>query len=332
MSAVDGAHTEPVRVFYFTCADNVADIYRRYLPEGWELTTLTRLDDRDEQLARIAEADFVISVDVNIERDHLEAAQRLKLILRQGVGVDRIDFDLHRDYDIPITICPDGTPGTVAEHTIGLMLAVTRRTVDAHNAVVQRGEWPKWEYRDVSRDLGALTVGFVGFGRIAQETARRLAAFGCRMCCVRRSAEPSQLAAELGVTEVATYEEVFAGSDVVSLHLPLTDETRGLVGADLLRRMPPGGVLINTARGPIVDEVALREAILDGHLAGAGLDVIAEEPPARPDEHPLYGLPNTVITPHFAAGTVDAQHTKARFLVENMQRVLDDQEPLHRVL
>lgn len=322
------AAQRPVRVFYFTRADNVAEIYRRYLPQGWELTTLDRLDDRAEQLEKFAEADFVISVDVNIDRGHLEAARRLKLIQRQGVGTDRIDFTLHRDFDVPVAICPDGTPATVAEHTLGLTLAVTRRTVDAHNAV-QAGGWPKWTYRDVSRDLSALTVGFVGFGRIAQEAAVRFAAFGCRLLCTRRSAQPSARAAELGVHELADIGELFASSDVVSLHLPLTEQTRGLVGAELLARMPAGGILINTARGAVVDEAALRDALVCGHLSGAGLDVLAEEP--APGDHPLFGLDNVVITPHFAAGTVDAQHTKARFLFENMQRVLDGDEPLHRV-
>lgn len=318
-----------VKVLYFTRADNVANIYRRYLPQSWELTTLDRVDDRAEQLAKIAEADFLISVDVNLERDHLEAAKRLKLIQRQGVGFDRIDFPLHRDYDIPISICPDGTPATVAEHTVGLTLAVTRRLADAHIAVVTRGEWPKWEFRDVSRDLSALTIGFVGFGRIAQEAAKRFAAFGSPLLCIRRSPEPSAQAAALGVAEVTSIRELFTRSDVVSLHLPLNTETRGLVDASLLRCMPRGGILINTARGAIVVEDDLREAVLSGHLAGAGLDVLAEEPP--PDQHPLFGVPNVVITPHYAAGTLDAQHTKARFLFANMRRVLDGDEPLHRV-
>jgi len=293
-------------------------LYRERLPEGWRLSTLRDRDDEEGKLRLIADADAVVHIEAApITAAHLDAARRLQLVHRQGVGLDAVDQDLLRDRGIALAICTAGTAESVAEHTLLLMLAAGRHLLRLHEDVAQRGRWPKWEYRDISVGLAGATVGLVGFGRIAQVVARAVLALGSDVLVDRRQDAP--LGAEWTdrpVRVAGSLDELFAKSDVVSLHCPLQPENRGMVDARRLGLMRDHSIFVNTARGGLVVESDLIEALRAGRPAAAGLDVFEQEP-VMPDNR-LFELPNVVVTPHCAAGTRSASAQKAQAVLDNL--------------
>ncbi|QBI20497.1 hypothetical protein ER308_13610 [Egibacter rhizosphaerae] len=318
----------PVTVLLFSDGSDAAEIYRQHLPAGWRLEYLTDRHDEGEQRARLANADILLHVDVPLTSAHLDAAPALRLIHRQGVGLDGLELEAVRSRGIPVCICPVGTPEAVAEHTIMLALACGRHLTALSEGVRANG-WPKWTYRQRSLGLMGATVGLVGFGRIAQAVARRLLPFEAQILVHRSRPQPLDPEWPDGrVRRCDDLDELFAASDVVSLHCPLTPETTGLVHADRLARMRDGSVLVNTARGGLVVEEDLARALAAGRPAAAGLDVLSAEPPG--EGHPLVGLPNALITPHCAAGVATVVHRKAEAVFENAQRALAGEELWYR--
>lgn len=271
-----------------------------------------------ERLARVSDCDVIVAAAYPLTRAVIEAASRLRLVHHQGVGwQDTVDWRALKARGVRLALTPEGTTVSVAEHAILLMLAVSRRLAFA-DAELRQGRWHINSLRPVSRELFGRTIGYVGMGRIAQAVAERLRAFGTRGLYVDdpRPLPPDREAA-LGVRRVGL-DSLLAEADVVTLHVPLTDETRRLIDARAIGRMKPEALLINTARGGIVDEAALAAALASGRLGGAGLDVFEEEPP--PASLPLLGLPNVVVTPHISAGTRDALRTKMAALFANVAR------------
>jgi phosphoglycerate dehydrogenase-like enzyme len=283
--------------------------------------------EREELLSLMPEADFLLVATARVDEELLRAAPRLRLVQHQGVGYDNIDVDACRRAAIPVALTPEGTTTGVAEHTLLLILSLFRHLV-ALDTAVRRGEWPVWSMRSRSVELAGKSVGLIGFGRIWREVARRARAFDTTIVYHDAVRAPAAVETELGATYVAR-DDLLRQADVVSLHAPLTAETRGLIGERELRLMQPHAVLINTARGALVDEPALVRALDKGWIAGAGLDVLAQEPP-RPD-NPLLTRPNVILTPHVAAGTRDAYRTKMRAVFANMQRVARGEAPLNQV-
>jgi phosphoglycerate dehydrogenase-like enzyme len=283
--------------------------------------------EREELLSLMPEADFLLVATARVDEELLRAAPRLRLVQHQGVGYDNIDVDACRRAAIPVALTPEGTTTGVAEHTLLLILSLFRHLV-ALDTAVRRGEWPVWSMRSRSVELAGKSVGLIGFGRIGREVARRARAFDTTIVYHDAVRAPAAVETELGATYVAR-DDLLRQADVVSLHAPLTAETRGLIGERELRLMQPHAVLINTARGALVDEPALVRALDKGWIAGAGLDVLAQEPP-RPD-NPLLTRPNVILTPHVAAGTRDAYRTKMRAVFANMQRVARGEAPLNQV-
>jgi glyoxylate reductase len=283
--------------------------------------------EREELLSLMPEADFLLVATARVDEELLRAAPRLRLVQHQGVGYDNIDVDACRRAAIPVALTPEGTTTGVAEHTLLLILSLFRHLV-ALDTAVRRGEWPVWSMRSRSVELAGKSVGLIGFGRIGREVARRARAFDTTTVYHDAARAPAAVETELGATYVAR-DDLLRQADVVSLHAPLTAETRGLIGERELRLMQPHAVLINTARGALVDEPALVRALDKGWIAGAGLDVLAQEPP-RPD-NPLLTRPNVILTPHVAAGTRDAYRTKMRAVFANMQRVARGEAPLNQV-
>jgi len=298
----------------------VAELWREALPVGWRLSALRDRDDEEGKLRLIADADVVVHVDnTPLTAAHLDAATRLRLVHRQGVGVDALDQDQLRERGLALIVCSTGTAPVVAEHAVMLMMAAGRHLVRLHDDVARQGRWPKWEYRNVSVGLYGSTVGLVGFGRIAQAVARAVLAVGSDVVTYRRQQVP--LGEEwngLPVRTADSLDEVFAGSDFVSLHCPLLPENRGMVDGRRLALMREHSVFVNTARGGLVVEADLVAALRAGRPAAAGLDVFAQEPVA-PD-NPLFALPNVVVTPHCAAGTRQLAALKARAVVDNVAR------------
>jgi D-3-phosphoglycerate dehydrogenase len=248
---------------------------------------------------------------VRLDRAALEAAPQLRLIVRAGAGLEGIDCDCARERGVRVIAVPLSAE-SVAEHTFGLALALGHQIVRHHTALCA-GRWEK--HSSHGRDLYGRQLGLLGFGRIGQRTAELGRAFGMGiLACDRSPDKPAkqEAAARLAVRFVGM-EELFAAADVVTIQTPLNDSTRKLVDARLLAAMKPDALLIVVGRGGTVDEQALFEALRDGRLAGAALDVFALEPPG---DNPLFTLPNFVGTPHIAAQTRDAQEQVGQSVVQ----------------
>lgn len=254
----------------------------------------------------------------------LAAAPTLKVVGRAGVGVDNIDLDAAQARGVTVVNSPTATSIAVAELALALMLDLARRTPYA-DASMKRGEWAKKEL--MGAELSGKTLGIVGVGNIGREVARRAAAFGMEILGFDAWL-PAERIRENGA-EPVSLEELYARSDYLSLHVPLTPETRGLLGAAAIEAMKPGVRLICTARGGVVDEEALLAALEAGRVAGAGLDVFAQEPPGL---SPLVAHPGVVATPHIGAQTEEAQVRAAIDIAEEVRRALEGKPLRWRVV
>lgn len=305
---------QPLRIFYNSLGtEEMYAMIRAQLPQDMALVTLAT-DDQGERIEKIADCDIAIVAAAPLAGDVILAAKRLKLIHHQGVGYhDTVDLAAARKAGLRLATTPEGTSIGVAEHAILLALGAARRAAFA-DAELRQGRWHVNALRPVSVELFGKTVGYVGFGRIGQETATRLAAFGVRGIFF----DPAVADATGLPAAPAAFETVIAEADLLSLHLPLTERTRHLISADVIARMKPSAILVNTARGGIVDDRALASALAEGRLLAAGLDVFEGEPIGA--AHPFCGLPNVFLTPHISAGTRDALGHKMRAIVENLER------------
>jgi phosphoglycerate dehydrogenase-like enzyme len=291
-------------------------LLRRICPPGFDLLTL-ETGEEAERLALAKEADAVVVAATRFTEAHLAAAARLRLVQHQGVGwQDTVAWQGLAARGIQLATTPEGTTGPVAEMAVLLALAALRRLPYA-DAELRQGRWHVNALRPVSRSLAGRVIGYVGFGRIGRAAAERFCAFGTTGLWFDPQATPTaEEEARLGVRRSASLEALLAEADVVSLHLPVTAATRHLIDAAAIARMKPGAVLVNTARGGLVDEPALADALRRGHLLAAALDVFEQEPP--PADHPLIGLPNVVLTPHISAGTRDAFEEKLSAALGNV--------------
>jgi D-3-phosphoglycerate dehydrogenase len=266
-----------------------------------------------ELAGAVAGADgLVVRSETKVTAGLLESAGRLRVIGRAGVGVDNIDVAAATGRGVVVMNAPDGNTMTTAEHTLALLLALARR-VPQGQASLKAGRWERKKF--VGVELRGKTLGIVGLGRIGRVVASRAVGFEMKVLAFDPFVAPEQLR-EQGI-ELATLEEVCERSDFITVHSPLTPETRGLIGAREFARMKAGVRVINCARGGLVDERALYEAIKEGRVAGAALDVFEEEPP--PSEHPLLSLEEVVATPHLGASTREAQEGVAVIVAEQMR-------------
>ena len=311
------------QVLYLSHATpEVYSIIGAAVPPGFQLLTLES-DSDDERRQKIAACEVVIVAATPFRKPVIDAARRLELVHHQGVGwQDTTDHALLRERRIPLAFTPEGTTLGVAEHTVLLMLAILKRLPFADREL-REGRFHINALRPVSREISGLTIGYVGMGRIARAVAERLAPFGTRGIFF----DP-EVSSNDGL-ERTTLEALLERADIVTLHLPLTSETRHLMNRERLGRMKRGAYLVNTARGGLVDEKALFEILLSGHLGGAALDVFETEPVAA--GHPLARLPNVVLTPHIAAGTRDALATKMKAIFDNVQRFYRGEPLANRV-
>ncbi len=249
----------------------------------------------------------------------IERGSRLKVIARAGVGVDNIDLEAATKRGIPVVNAPAASTTAVAELTIGHMLSLARHLAAADRSI-KEGKWEKARFEGT--ELGGKTLGLIGSGRIGAEVAKRARAFGMRVIA-HDPYLPPDAARERGIelTDLAT---VLRTSDFVSIHAALTPETRGMVGPHELGMMRRTAYLVDCARGEIVREDALAEALRAGTIAGAAIDVFAKEPPSG---SPLLGAPNVVFTPHLGASTREAQASAGAVVVDQVERVLDGKRP-----
>lgn len=258
---------------------------------------------------------LLVRSQTKVTADLLAAAPNLRIIGRAGVGVDNIDIEAATRRGILVVNAPDGNTLSACEHTFAMMLAAARHIPQAHGKL-QAGHWDRRSF--VGVELHGKTLGILGFGRIGREVAKRALAFGMSVIAF----DPfltSEGAAQAGVHK-ATVDEVIETSDFITLHTPLTKETRHLLSRDQFRRMKPNVRLINCARGGVIDEPALAEALQQGRVAAAALDVFEDEPLGP--QSPLLGLPNCILTPHLGASTEEAQLRVAADVARDLLRFL----------
>lgn len=272
----------------------------------------------------LAEAEVFWHVLEPVTGEAMAAMPKLRLIQKVGVGVNTIDLAFARQRRIAICNMPGTNTRAVAEMTLALMLAALRR-LPLLDAAMRRGRG--WEMAQADLDsygeIAGRTVGLVGYGGVPRLLAPILAAMGARIVYWSRTRR------EDAIGEPLDLDDLLAISDIVSLHLPLVPETERLLDAGRLERMKPGALLVNTARGGLVDEPALVELLRKGHLGGAALDVFAQEP--VPADHPMLGLPNVVIAPHIAWHTPETVSRSLAVAIENSRRLLTGVSLLHQV-
>jgi len=273
-------------------------------------------DDEAELIRRIAGAECAVNIRAHARFSErvLDACPNLRLISVWGTGTDHVDLAACAKRGITVATTAGVNARAVAEHTMALMLSIMRR-IPQLDARMRAGEWP----RGLSAQLEGKTLGIVGLGAIGSRVAELAHAFGMKILVTTAGADRGRVAA-LGARHLSL-DELFQESDVVSLHLRLNDDTRGVVGRAQLRRLKPTAYLVNTARGALIDRDALLDALQHERIAGAALDVFDEEP--LPTEDPLRSLPNVVLTPHNAGVTPEVIAEGLRRAVENVQRFLE---------
>ena len=258
------------------------------------------------ELAAPAEGLLTLLTD-SVDAELIAGAHGLRAIANYAVGVDNIDVDAATERGIPVGNTPDVLTESTADLAVGLMLTAARRIVEG-DRIVRQGEWLTWEPDFLlGRDLYDSTVGIVGYGRIGKAVARRVEGFGCRVVYTSR-------------WHGVALPELLERADFVSVHTPLTPETRGLIDAEALQQMKPTAYLVNTARGPIVDAVALGRALREDWIAGAALDVTDPEP--LPAEHVLLDAPNLTVLPHLGSATHATREAMAEMAVHNLLAAL----------
>ncbi len=278
-----------------------------------------RLADRPGELRRrLGEARaLIVRNRTRVDRALLAAAPRLRVVGRLGVGLDNIDLEACRARGIVVRPAVGANAGAVAEYVIGAALLLLRDLAGA-TARLLAGEWPRRDY--VGRELAGKTLGLLGYGRIARAVAQRAAALEMHIAAHDPYIAPEDLARQ-GVRSLSL-EELLEQADVLSLHLPLTPETRHLLDARRIVRMKNGAVLINTARGGILEEAALVAALREGRLAGAALDVFEEEPLTPASAARFRGVPNLILTPHIAGVTVESNRRVSQMIGDAVRRLL----------
>ena len=270
------------------------------------------------------DAEYYLGLARQMGGELFRAAPKLRLVQLTSAGYDRVDIEAARKAAVPVATNGGANAIAVSEHTILLMLAVYKRLVRYHNDVVAG----KWRSPNLAEgrvyELSGKTLGIVGLGNIGKKVARRAAPFdmSVQYYDIARLSEDQEDA--LGARFVL-FEELLRTSDIVSLHVPLTDATRNLLGSSEFALMKPTAILVNTCRGPVVDETALHRALTQGQIAGAGLDVLIEEPP--PANHPIFSLPNVTLTPHSAGPTWENWTSRFRNGFDNIQRVASGERP-----
>ena len=268
----------------------------------------------------LSDADAVVVTVEPLPRSLIdEFGPTVRIIGRAGIGLDAIDLQAAEERGVAVLHTPDYATEEVATHTVALILALNRKIVEGDR--LARHQWGRWSKLKPIKALSGLRVGVVGLGRIGRAVATLLQPFAHEIL----GFDPYLTETVPGVRTVATLEELLAESDVLTLHLPLTDGTRGLIGERELALLRPGAVVVNVARGAVLDQAALARALRDGHLGGAGLDVLAVEPP--PSTDPILAAPNVILSPHFAWYSEASNRRMREMTVDGIIDYLEGREP-----
>ena len=283
------------------------------------VVTYPRTEGKEEIIARIGDADIVLLNKVPLDAAIMDACPTIKLICCLSTGYNVVDIHAARARDIPVCNVPAYSTAAVSQFTIALLLELCHR-IGHHDKTVHNGKWtacPDFCYWDTPQvELAGKTIGIIGFGRIGQAVGRIANALGMKVLAFSRSRRPDGEA----IAEYVDFETLLAQSDVVSLHCPLFPETENLINAEAIVKMKDGAILLNTARGQVIDETAVADALKSGKLRGAAMDVVSEEPIKA--ANPLLSAPNCIITPHMAWAPKETRQRILNVTVENIQGFL----------
>ncbi len=282
----------------------------------------------DQVAERIGNADIVVTNRMKITPDVIKKCPNLKFISAFGTGYDMIDVKACRENGIEVCNIPGYSTVSVAQFAFSLMLAISTR-IDRFSSAVKEGTWtgrPEFAYQSISYvELAGKTVGVYGCGNIGLQFAKQCKAFGMRVLAYRRSISEGTVD---GI-EYVSADKLIRESDFISIHCPLTNETRGLVDNQFIKKMKKGAYLINTSRGAVINETDLADALLSGHLAGAAIDVMVKEPPEA--DNPLLKLENCIITPHAAWVSIEARKRLISILCNNIESFIETGKGINRV-
>lgn len=302
----------------------VVDVVLGYNPEGWNTEVVYRDTPLEDQKRIVSDADFIMVYRASLHDDVLRAATGVRMVQVLSAGYDSMNLRLMRDLEVPCSNNGGANSRAVADHAVLLMLAVYKQLMAAERST-REGRWSQPITGLNTFEMADKLVGILGLGNIGRRVARRVQGFESRVQYYDLFPMAPELESELGVTRVGI-EELFETSDIISVHTPLTPGTRHIVSQELIGLMKPTAVLVNTSRGPVVDESALIEALREGKIAAAGLDVFEKEPIDR--DNPLLSMDNVVVTPHSAGTTWDTWFRRAEFAYENMQGVWNGDAPM----
>jgi D-3-phosphoglycerate dehydrogenase / 2-oxoglutarate reductase len=297
-----------------------ADIENEHLQGQPATVRAASLATAEEVERETATADGVIVSTNPLPRGLIHSlGPRVRIIARAGIGLDAIDLDAAAERGIAVFHTPEYATDEVASHAVALILALNRKIVEAND--IARHDWPGWNGLAPIRPLRELTVGLIGAGRIGRATAGGIRALVGRVVVY----DPFVSDTPIGIERVDSLDDLLRQSDVVSLHLPLTDETRGMIGRRELHLLSPGALIVNVSRGPLIDQNALVEALVEGHIGGAGLDVLEEEPP--PASAAILKAPNVILSPHLAWYSVASERRTRTMAVDGMLDYLNGRPP-----
>ena len=306
-----------MRILLTTCSyqDTPGPHHALMESQGWEIVRERGPLPESRMLELAGDFDAFLCGDDAITRAVIEKSlPRLKIISKYGIGLDKIDIPATKELNIPVLFTPGVNHTTVAEHTFGLLIGITKHIVTTA-AAARQGEW----LRITGHEIFGKTMGIIGLGRIGKEVATRAKAFGMSIIAFDPYWD-DQFASECNVKRCATMDEVLKQADVVSLHCNLTDETRSMIRTAKIAEMKDGVVILNCARGEIVETADMVEALKSGKVGGYGTDVLDEEPPRR--DHPLLTAPNCVITPHIGSRTYESVPRQAMKSLSNLINAL----------
>ena len=316
--------SKPKVAFLTGLPPEIVEVIVGYNPDGWTTDVIYADTPADERERRAADADFIMVYRAALPDGVLRAARKARTVQTLAAGYDSLNLRLMRELEIPC--CNNGGANSlaVADHAVLLMLAVYKRLVES-DAATRAGLWNAPINGFNTFEMANKLVGIVGFGNIGRQVAKRVRGFDARVQFCDPFPAPPEVERELGAARVSL-DALFETSDIVTVHAPLTPSTRHIASAELIAKMKPTAILINTSRGPTVDERALIAALRERRIAAAGLDVFEEEPVAR--DNPLLSMDNAIVTPHSAGTTWDTWFRRAEFAYRNMQGVWNGDPPM----
>lgn len=303
--------------------ETIVDVVTSYTPEGFSTTVVDGQQPEDEQIEAMKDADFIMVYRATLSDAVLRAAPKTRIVQLLAAGYDSMNLKLMRELEIPCCNNGGANSRAVADHALLLMLSLYKRLVESDKAV-RADRWGAPIDGSNTFEMADKLVGILGIGNIGRRVARRVQGFEANVQYYDKYGLSEAEERDLGITGVSL-RELFSTSDIVTCHTPLTPETRHIVSAEMLALMKPTAVVINTSRGPVVDEAALIDALREKRIAGAGLDVFEKEPVDR--SNPLLTMDNVVVTAHTAGTTWDTWFRRAEFAYRNMKGVWEGEPP-----